>query len=191
MRFYRETLQKCINCHTEESTFETHSVNRVLKINHGIDCEKCHGPGSLHIERHNEKRMLGFRAIINPAKDQDQDDMVCYDCHSKKEVDFLEKDDDRMINFTAHSSRLSLSKCFTEGGITCITCHDPHQKYSETINQLNKPCLQCHAKELTKIENAPRAMQVLGPSNEILYLTRIIPEGSGFNLGSEIGRAHV
>ena len=153
MRFYRETLQKCINCHTEESTFETHSVNRFLKINHGIDCEKCHGPGSLHIERQNEKRMLGFRAIINPAKDQDQDDMVCYDCHSKKEVDFLEKDDDRMINFTAHSSRLSLSKCFTEGGITCITCHDPHQKYSETINQLNKPCLQCHAKELTKIEN--------------------------------------
>jgi len=32
--------------------------------------------------------------------------------------------------------------------------------------------------------DAPRAMQVLGPSNEIIYLTRIIPGGSGFNLGS-------
>ncbi len=38
--------------------------------------------------------------------------------------------------------------------------------------------------DLYPTPNAPRAMQVLGPSNEILYLTRIIPEGSGFNLGS-------
>ena len=38
--------------------------------------------------------------------------------------------------------------------------------------------------DLYPTPNAPRAMQVLGPSNEILYFTRIIPEGSGFNLGS-------
>ena len=38
--------------------------------------------------------------------------------------------------------------------------------------------------DLYPTPDAPRAMQVLGPSDEILYLTRIIPEGSGFNLGS-------
>jgi len=38
--------------------------------------------------------------------------------------------------------------------------------------------------DLYPTPDAPRAMQVLGPSNEILYLTRIIPGGSGFNLGS-------
>ena len=38
--------------------------------------------------------------------------------------------------------------------------------------------------DLYPTPDAPRAMQVLGPSNEIIYLTRIIPEGSGFNLGS-------
>ena len=38
--------------------------------------------------------------------------------------------------------------------------------------------------DLCPTPDAPRAMQVLGPSDEVLYLTRIIPEGSGFNLGS-------
>ena len=38
--------------------------------------------------------------------------------------------------------------------------------------------------DLYPTPDAPRAMQVLGPSDEVLYLTRIIPEGSGFNLGS-------
>lgn len=38
--------------------------------------------------------------------------------------------------------------------------------------------------DLYPTENAPRAMQVLGPSDEMIYLTRIIPDGSGYNLGS-------
>ncbi len=36
---------------------------------------------------------------------------------------------------------------------------------------------------LTAGENAPRAAQVIGPAGEVLYLTRIIPGGSGFDLG--------
>lgn len=38
-------------------------------------------------------------------------------------------------------------------------------------------------RNLSSDENI-RAMQVLGPANEVLYLTRIIPGASGFNLGS-------
>lgn len=38
-------------------------------------------------------------------------------------------------------------------------------------------------RNLSSNENI-RAMQVLGPANEVLYLTRIIPGASGFNLGS-------
>jgi len=38
--------------------------------------------------------------------------------------------------------------------------------------------------DLYPTPDGPRAMQALGPSNEVLYFTRIIPGGSGFNLGS-------
>ncbi len=38
--------------------------------------------------------------------------------------------------------------------------------------------------DLTPGPDAPRAMQVLGPAGELLYLTRIIPGGTSFDLGS-------
>lgn len=38
--------------------------------------------------------------------------------------------------------------------------------------------------DLTPGPDAPRAMQVIGPAGELLYLTRIIPGGTPFDLGS-------
>lgn len=37
--------------------------------------------------------------------------------------------------------------------------------------------------DLLATADSPRAMQVLGPAGELLYFTRIIPGGSGFDLG--------
>jgi catechol 2,3-dioxygenase-like lactoylglutathione lyase family enzyme len=39
-------------------------------------------------------------------------------------------------------------------------------------------------RDLMAGEKAPRAMQVLGPADEVLYLTRIIPGGLSYDLGS-------
>jgi len=38
--------------------------------------------------------------------------------------------------------------------------------------------------DLMATADSPRAMQVLGPAGELLYFTRIIPGGSGFDLGA-------
>jgi catechol 2,3-dioxygenase-like lactoylglutathione lyase family enzyme len=38
--------------------------------------------------------------------------------------------------------------------------------------------------DLLTTTDSPRAMQVLGPAGELLYFTRIIPGGSGFDLGA-------
>jgi len=65
---------------------------------------------------------------------------------------------------------------------TEILVEDPDalavQLSNSSFNIIGKPY------DLYPTPDAPRAMQVLGPSNEIIYLTRIIPGGSGFNLGS-------
>ena len=50
--------------------------------------------------------------------------------------------------------------------------------YHSSFNIIGQPY------DLYPTPDAPRAMQVLGPSNEVLYFTRIIPGGTGFNLGS-------
>ena len=61
---------------------------------------------------------------------------------------------DELIEFTAHSSRLALSQCFIVGKITCMDCHDPHLKLSETKSKINNSCFTCHGEpEIAKITN--------------------------------------
>ena len=80
LRFFRVTNQRCMNCHTQETEFEEFSDHRFTKVEFGIDCEKCHGPASLHIEKHEGKIELAFDPIDNP-ENQDQEKLVCYECH--------------------------------------------------------------------------------------------------------------
>ncbi|MCB0277965.1 MAG: tetratricopeptide repeat protein, partial [Calditrichaeota bacterium] len=151
MRFFRVTNQRCMDCHTQETDYEPFSENRFTTVEFGIDCEKCHGPASLHIAKHEGKLELDFDPIDNPENDP-QDKTVCYDCHPKDES--LKVDPNEKIEFTAHSSRLALSKCFFIGGIKCIDCHDPHLKLSETKSKMNASCLSCHGQqELGKLKN--------------------------------------
>lgn len=50
-----------------------------------------------------------------------------------------------------HPFRLEQSRCFREsaGALTCLTCHDPHDKPgpAERIAHVRRACLQCHAAE--------------------------------------------
>jgi len=45
-----------------------------------------------------------------------------------------------------HFYRLSQSKCFIKGGITCISCHDPHQPLAsdKRLANVTSVCLGCH-----------------------------------------------
>jgi predicted CXXCH cytochrome family protein len=47
-----------------------------------------------------------------------------------------------------HAYRLRQSPCFIKGGITCITCHDPHQPLKKDARLANvvSICLGCHTR---------------------------------------------
>ena len=85
--FTREISKSCMYCHNgvmplvagERNQFET-------PYPHGIGCERCHGPGSLHVERWGSGE--GFRnpdqplQIINPRTlPQAERQQVCFQCH--------------------------------------------------------------------------------------------------------------
>ena len=49
-RFTRIIGEECMSCHNALPVFEKGSENKFTKIPGGIDCERCHGPGELHVK---------------------------------------------------------------------------------------------------------------------------------------------
>lgn len=86
-RFTRQIGLECMACHNAQPAFADGSENKFLKIPEGIDCERCHGPGSIHVR---EKQAGNFidtskyidYSIVNPGKlSVDLQFDVCQRCH--------------------------------------------------------------------------------------------------------------
>ena len=181
MRFNRPVVAECMHCHNSYNAFEEFSVNRYTgTITEGISCERCHGPGQLHVDKQmasaDELNRTGVdRTIVNPAHLSAELQMdVCLQCHLQGEIsvfktgksssdfrpgmrlkdiktvfieDGLPKGDFRIAS---HGGRISLSTCFTasNGSMTCITCHNPHEPVQErSRTYFNDRCMDCHATE--------------------------------------------
>jgi hypothetical protein len=102
----------------------------------GVQCEACHGPGSLHI-----KNPQGTPLKIS------RDSEACGRCHSKGDVTTLVAKDgfiDNNQQFTEiHQSKHLVLKC--------VDCHDPHSGVVQ-LSQADQPatrteCANCHYKE--------------------------------------------
>ena len=89
IRFDRTIELECMTCHDAMPHYYSGSDNRFSMIPAGIDCERCHGPGSLHLDYQKNKKhntQIGSlspdSSIVNPSKlaiDIQFD--VCQRCH--------------------------------------------------------------------------------------------------------------
>jgi tetratricopeptide (TPR) repeat protein len=95
-RFSRPIPSTCMNCHNSYAEYVPYSGNRYAEVPHGIGCERCHGPGALHVEkRYNTKFSDSTKneidqTIVNPRRllpDLQMD--VCFQCHLQGEVVIL------------------------------------------------------------------------------------------------------
>jgi hypothetical protein len=86
-RFSRKIEMECLSCHNAMPTKVPGSENKYSLVPNGIDCERCHGPGSVHVKEKkagiyiDTSRYIDF-SIVNPAKlpvDLQMD--VCQRCH--------------------------------------------------------------------------------------------------------------
>lgn len=99
----------------------------------GIQCEECHGPGSLHA---NYPQSF--------AMEIDRDSESCGDCHSRGETESVDAADG-FIRHHEQYEELFQGKHVT---IDCVICHDPHtgvvQLRQQDLPTTRTTCEQCH-----------------------------------------------
>ncbi len=86
-RFNRIIASECLTCHNHLPTQQVGSENKFLEVPRGIECERCHGPGALHVQEKlagilvDTAKMVDY-SIVNPRhlpRDYQMD--LCQRCH--------------------------------------------------------------------------------------------------------------
>jgi hypothetical protein len=173
-RFSREIGLECMSCHNAHVNHESASSNKYNTLPQGIDCERCHGPGEIHVKRKLAGEIIDTSkyidySIVNPGKlPLDLQFDVCQRCHlqgtsilangksfsSFKAGMHLEDvmdtylpkyENDNSFIMASHVDRLQQSACFNNAEITCVSCHNPHKSVSTLGNNyFDNKCMQCH-----------------------------------------------
>ena len=156
-RFNRKIGLECMSCHNSFPEFVKGSENKFEAVPLGISCERCHGPGEIHVaEKMNgvfvDTAIAIDYTIVNPAKlSAELQFDLCSRCHlqgntvleeGKSFYDFkpgmeLEevmnvflpayKGDDRFI-MASHVDRLKKSECFIQSD-GALTCINCHNPH--------------------------------------------------------------
>ena len=167
-RFTRKIGLECISCHNAYPNLIIGSENKYQSMPSGIDCERCHGPGSIHVkQRQNGSKIDTSKyidySIINPAKlPIDEQFDVCQRCHlqgnailkeNKSFFDF--KPGQKLSNYisvflpkytnsntefimASHADRLKQSACFIKS-YEKIQNKNILKPYKEAMT-----CITCH-----------------------------------------------
>lgn len=86
-RFDRKIEPECITCHNGNSTWVEGSLNKYSQVPLGIDCERCHGPGSIHVANKRNAIIVDTSkeidySIVNPKKlSIEKQNNLCQRCH--------------------------------------------------------------------------------------------------------------
>ena len=167
-RFTRKIGLECISCHNAYPNMIIGSENKYQSMPSGIDCERCHGPGSIHVkQRQNGSKIDTSKyidySIVNPAKlSIDEQFDVCQRCHlqgnailkeNKSFFDF--KPGQKLSNYisvflpkytnsntefimASHADRLKQSACFIKS-YEKIQNKNTLKPYKEAMT-----CITCH-----------------------------------------------
>jgi len=107
--FRRAITGECMFCHNGYPQSDVGLERSIFpeKLPHGIDCQRCHGPGRAHVEAAMSGRAspeLIRSTIVNPGRlDRERQLEVCMECHLK--TSFHEPNEERAFDRAIFSYR--------------------------------------------------------------------------------------
>jgi predicted CXXCH cytochrome family protein len=153
--FQREVGESCLICHAGRAEAVDGSLHRMRITEAAIGCERCHGPGSLHVARWSDGGALAGQpidySIVNPAHlSRELAEAVCQQCHLSASAtvfargrtasdfrpglplqdfrhDYVLDAPNEQMKVVGHVEQMHLSRCYQASAeFTCTTCHSPH-----------------------------------------------------------------
>jgi len=86
-RFSRVINVECMSCHNAMPVVDAANDQKFVSVPNGIDCERCHGPGEIHVKEKLAGRLVDTATqidytIVNPAKlSWERQIDLCQRCH--------------------------------------------------------------------------------------------------------------
>ena len=184
--FSRAIYVECFFCHSGQVEAVEGNRGRIQIHEHAVNCERCHGPGSAHVEFHREQEGNAGKyvaTIVNPGKlSRARNEAICAQCHlhgdaevdvqGKSLVDFKPgaalseyqlhyslQSEDASMSIVGHVEQLRRSQCYQQNeSMSCITCHDPHSKPApeDRVEYYRAKCVACHTNEACKMPRNAR-----------------------------------
>jgi predicted CXXCH cytochrome family protein len=146
-RLAPDRLRLCFSCHATSTSKRGSGQLDTATMIANVTCERCHGPGSEHIEA---VRMGKADRKASTAQDLDEpfvQTMLCGECHRTPAMTADERihpDNSDIVRFQPVG--LSMSPCYRKGasGLKCTSCHDPHARARTDRAAYDAVCLSCH-----------------------------------------------
>lgn len=154
--FARPVDESCLFCHAGRVENLGGSLHKLRVVEAQISCERCHGPGALHVARHQAGTdgAAGDEVdytIVNPAHlARELAEAICQQCHLQSSAmalargrklteyrpglpwqefkhDYQLESPDSAMRVVGHVEMLHRSRCYQASPkLTCTSCHDPH-----------------------------------------------------------------
>ena len=146
----RDGVVRCLACHvTNPRDFRDPAPSpgslTPAFADAAIGCEGCHGPGGNHIAA--IKGELADKAIINVGTAGSTSITAdCNRCHVVGDPKMIQRDPTNPQWVRSASLTFTFSRCYNEsdGGLSCLTCHDPHRDSSGSAAFYEAKCVSCH-----------------------------------------------
>jgi tetratricopeptide (TPR) repeat protein len=166
VRFSREVGMECMSCHNAMPKADESAINKFISIPNGIDCERCHGPGELHVKEKLAGNIVDTSkyadyTIVNPKRlSWERQTDLCQRCHLQgnailksgkgfgdfrpgmKLADYYNvfmpkfKGAENEFIMASHAQRLQESKCFIQS--------NKNMDLSAVNTGMNLTCINCH-----------------------------------------------